>query len=280
MRVDQALETATKKLRDSSDSPRLDAEILLAFVLRRPRLHVLTHSEKKLTTKQLHRFRGLIQQRTKNAPVPYLTGQAEFFGISLHVTPAVLVPRPFTELLVEKLLHHLTSENVHPTIADIGTGSGAIALALAQHLPQAKIIATDTSPTALRLAKKNAFALGLSQRITFLQTSLLTSLTVQPDILVSNLPYLTTRQLREPSIRREPRLALYGGSQGVSLIRKLITQAKAFPSIKVIALEFDPPQLPAIRRYLKQWSPQVKIMAISDGRKVRGLIAQKPTNRV
>lgn len=273
MTVVQVLNDAVKILGSTTDSPRLDAEILLSYILRQDRVWLMMHQNQGLSAVSIRQLKSLILQRVRGVPIPYLTGQTDFFGINLQVTASVLVPRPFTELLVEQLLVTLKSYTLNLTIADIGTGSGAIALALAKHLPRAKIIATDVSPAALRVAKSNARRLRLTKRITFQKTSLLKSVIFKPEVLVSNLPYLTTPQLREPSIRREPRLALYGGTHGLDLIRKLISQAKDFPSIKLIALEFDPPQLPVIRRYLKQWSLQVRITTVSDGRKVRGLIA-------
>lgn len=302
MTVAEALVQATTKLKNTSQSPRLDAEVLLGHILKQKRTTILINGDKTLAPVHARRLKSLILQRVRHVPIPYLTGQAEFFGITLQVTPAVLVPRPFTELLVEKLLHYLTTfnvnlpnsqlrksyrrlwrdpapggDNLNLTLADIGTGSGAIALALAQHLPQAKVVATDISPAALRIAKLNAKKLHLEKRVVWRRGSLLQAIrhTDQPTMVVANLPYLTKKQLREPSIRREPRMALDGGAHGLVHIRQLINQAERFPSITTIALEFDPSQLLIIRRYLKQWSPNATITTISDGRKVRGLIAEK-----
>ncbi len=234
----------------------------------------MTHPETLLTAAQQQRYQRMIQQRCQHIPLPYLTGTSDFFGQTFRVTPAVLVPRPFTELLVETVLKRVPPDTTL-TIADVGTGSGAIALALASQLSKAKILATDISQSALTVARKNTRRLGLSNRLTFQKTSLLTSLKVQPDVVVANLPYLTRIQLRAPSIRHEPKIALDGGRQGLQLIDKLIRQATHIPSITTIVLEFDPPQARQIRIYLKKWSSKVTILAISDGRRIRGFIADK-----
>jgi len=277
MTIALALEEATKKLLRHSQSPRLDAEVVLAFVLQSTKVTLLTHPEKKLSVSQVRRYRNLISRRRKHTPIPYLTGAVEFFGLQLRVTPAVLVPRPFTELLIERLLANLKSDNSNLTLADIGTGSGAIALSLATHLSHAQIIATDISAAALRVAKVNANHLHLQKRLVWRQGTLLRGLrsTDHPTIIIANLPYLTRAQMREPSIRREPKLALYGGKAGLQYIRDLLLQAKKISSIKTIVLEFDPPQYKAISSLLKQWSPKVHISPISDGKKIRGLIAEK-----
>lgn len=277
MTIATAVQAAIITLTGHSKSPRLDAEVLLAFILKSNKTAILTHPEKKLSSTQIRRYRNLIKRRQKRIPIPYLTGTTEFFGLQYRITPAVLVPRPFTELLIEQLLIYLKSLNFNLTIADIGTGSGAIALSLASQLPQANILATDISPAALRVAKKNASALHLTRRVTFLKGTLLQPLAKKyhPTIIVANLPYLTQVQLLEPSIRREPKLALYGGKQGLNYIRNLILQATNIPSINTIALEFDPPQYKAICTLLKQWSKKVSISPISDGKKVRGLIATR-----
>lgn len=276
--IEAALDQATRTLRTASQSPELDAEVLLADVRRQSRTWLLTHSQVILTARQEQRFHQLIQRRQSHEPIPYLTGQSEFFGLSLQITPAVLVPRPFTELLVEALLARLpTAHSQRLTIVDIGTGSGAIALAVASRHRSARIIGTDVSPSALRLARANAKQLHLRRRLTWKQGSLLTPLTRRdaPDVIIANLPYLTGTQLLAPSISCEPRLALDGGLGGLKLIAELMTQAAAFPSITIMALEFDPAQQSRVRGYLQRWSPRVTIWPVSDGRRVRGLIAKQ-----
>lgn len=275
MTIESALRKATTQLEKSTDSPRLDAEVLLSHVVKQDRASLLINGRQTITPAQSRKLSSLILKRTHHVPIPYLTGQTDFFGLTLKVTPAVLVPRPFTELLVEHIIPRLRTSKLHHVVADIGTGSGAIALVLASQVPSAQIIATDISASALRIAKHNARQLGLSGSIKFQQTSLLKSLQPEPDVIIANLPYLTKAQLREPSIRREPRLALDGGRSGIGLIRQLVNQARQISPLTTIVLEFDPAQYSTIRKLLRAWSPSVLITPISDGRKIRGLIATK-----
>ncbi len=277
MTIRAALAAATKKLRRHSDSPRLDAEVLLSYILNQDRASLLIHGDRVLEQAVTRKLTTLILQRANKVPVPYLTGRCCFFGLELRVTPAALIPRPCTELLVEAILQRLPI-NSRLTIADIGTGSGAIALALAKHLPQATIIATDISSAALATAKKNAHQLRLADHISFLQCSLLKSYNLQPnalqpDFIIANLPYLRPEQLAEPSISHEPRLALAGGRDGLDHIRRLLRQAATFPTISLIALEIDPGQVRTTRDLLRRWSSTATVTTVSDGLAIRGLLA-------
>lgn len=274
MKVGPALVEATKIVSTTSDSPRLDAEVLLAFVLRCSRSKLLTHPEAPIRATQLQRFRRLIQKRKRYHPIPYLTGTTEFFGLALHITPAVLVPRPFTELLVESVLRHCPKK-FNRTLVDVGTGSGAIGLALAAQLPQAKVISTDISETALAVARRNAKSLGLQSRTTWRRGSLLQPLrtTDTPYGIISNLPYLTASQMHEPSLKREPKLALHGGRQGMVLIKLLLRQTTSFTSLQLLALEFDPAQTKHLIKLVRHQRLMPNIETISDGRKIRGLVA-------
>lgn len=276
MTIAQALTKSTKILYGRSDSPRLDAEVLLSFVIDRSRTTLLTHSEKKLAIAQYRRFNRLIQRRKKQIPVPYLTGQCEFFGMQLRVSPAVLVPRPFTELLVESTLRHLPVDTTQ-TIVDVGTGSGAIALAVASERQHATVIGTDISSAALTIARYNAKTLDTEKRIGWRHGSLLEPLrhSDKPQVIIANLPYLTRRQLRQSSIRHEPRLALDGGQRGLMLIRRLLNQITNFSSIKLLALECEPGQVMTIASLLKRWAPPTTIERVHDGQKTRGLVAFK-----
>lgn len=276
MTIARALTNSTEKLKGHSDSPRLDAEVLLTFVLGKSRTFLLTHPKKLLNKFKQQRFRRLIEQRWQRVPVPYLTGRCDFFGLQLHVTPAVLVPRPFTELLVESTLRHLPV-NTTQTIVDVGTGSGAIALALANNRQRATVIGTEISSSALRVARQNAKSLRLNRRIAWRFGSLLEPLrqSDKPQAIIANLPYLTRRQLREPSIRHEPISALDGSQRGLLLIRRLFKQLVDFPSVKLLALECDPTQVRTIVSLFKHSAPSATIELVSDGKKTRGLVAYK-----
>lgn len=273
MTIAAATSWGAARMNIASDSPRLDAEVLLSFLFHRDRAWILTHANDELRARDWTRFRRLVAKRRGHWPVPYLTGRAEFFGFSLVVSPAVLIPRPATELLVQAILDRV-SPNDPLRIADVGTGSGAIALALASRLPRATVIASDTSSKALSIARRNARHLGLRTRIIFRHGSLL--IPYRPSdhlsIIVANLPYLTSRQLQHPSLRHEPRVALYGGGGGRQVLQQFIKQASAWPGVVGLGLELDPTQVVTVRRWWRTAWPQKTVTPISDGRKTRGLL--------
>ena len=214
---------------------RQDAEWLLAAVLGRERFALYLESERVLDEAAGGRFRALVARRAHHEPVQHLLGYEDFRGLRLRVTPDVLIPRPETEGLVEWALELLnaSSPDGHPMLADIGTGSGAIACALAAARPDARVVATDISPAALAVAEGNVRALGLGGRVRVLAGDLLEPLAAEPaalDMIVANAPYLPSGIL--PSLPREvfafePRQALDGGPDGMELIRRLLTAAPA-----------------------------------------------------
>jgi len=220
-------------LEASTSIARRDAETLLAHTLHRDRAWLLAHADDSIDPAQLQSFRSLVARRAAQEPLQYITGTQEFFGLPLRVTPAVLIPRPETEHLVEAVLDwaHSQPQSNPLHIADVGTGSGAIALALAQNLPHADITATDLSSAALAVARANAAQLGLASRIRFLEGDLLAALPAKTppfDAIVSNPPYVphTDAPTLAPEVRdHEPSLALYAGADGLSLYRRLIPQA-------------------------------------------------------
>ncbi len=231
--VRAALDRATRILRAAGvDSPRLDAEILLAHCLddvTSDRSHLIAHPDLPLTPAQIARYTKLIQRRAAREPLAYLTGRRWFFGLELLVTPAVLIPRPETELLVEKALAWLASSHLeNTTVIDVGAGSGAIAIAVAVHTqPTVTIFASELSPAALAVAQANACQ-HCPDRITFLSGGLLTPLAEPVDLILANLPYIaeTERPTLMPEVRdHEPDEALFGGDDGLRLIERLLAQA-------------------------------------------------------
>jgi release factor glutamine methyltransferase len=214
--------------------------------------------------------------------VQYITGQQEFYGLTLKVTPAVLIPRPETEHLVEAVLK-LLPPNTPLTIADIGTGSGAIAIALAAHLPQAAITALDISPEALEIATTNARAHNLTNRIRFLQSDLLSALDHEAetfDAIVSNPPYVaeTDRSSLHPQVRdHEPATALFGGKTGLDIYRRLVPQAYiALKPNGLFAVEIGQDQQEAVAALLKTWH---NLFFIKDLQQIpRVALAQKPAD--
>ena len=239
MPLREALQSAIDRLTtDRVPSPRLNAETLLMFTLNCDRAHLYAHPERELTPEEQSRYDQVLAQRSQGVPAQYITGHQEFWGLDLIVSPAVLIPRPETEHLIETVVP-LARAIPNPRIADVGTGSGAIALALAKELPNAEIHATDISPAALEIAEANAARLQLefrasngnapARRIFFHDTDLLRGLDPGTfDVVVSNPPYVgeceeDTVQLE---VRKfEPRTAVFAGPTGLEVIEKLIPEA-------------------------------------------------------
>lgn len=231
-----ALVQAMQRL-SGSDSPRLDAELLLAHVLNIPRSRLFVCRERGLDAAETARFTSLIERRARGEPVAYLTGHWEFWSLPLKVTPDVLIPRPETELLVEWALDTVRSFQDAPQsgirIADLGTGSGAIALALAKELPKAEIVAVDLSEAAMGIAQANAQALGISN-LQFIQADFSAALDAVAGnhgksfaLIVSNPPYLAEGDPHLQALGHEPALALTAGVDGLDSLRIIVAKAMA-----------------------------------------------------
>ena len=212
-----------------AESPRLDAEVLLAFVRGCPRIALYTAFGETVPDAERGRFRELVKRRGAGEPVAYLVGSREFFSLPLAVSPAVLVPRPETEGLVVRTLDLCRSAEA-PRIIDVGTGSGAIAIALAKHLPRAEITATDISAAALEVARGNAERHGVAERIRFVHGDLCAAAEGPWTVMVSNPPYVREdefaalpRDVRE----HEPRGALVAGPEGTEVVARLAVAAAA-----------------------------------------------------
>ncbi len=216
--------------RDALDSPRLDAQVLLAHVLRCTRVQLYTSFDKPLATEELTAFRALIQRRLAGEPVAYLVGEQEFWSLPFTVSRAVLIPRGDTEVVIEVVLDNLADRAAPWSIADIGTGSGAIAVTLARELSAARVIAIDSSPEAAAIAGGNAVRNGVAERVEVRVGDLTAPLGGETvDVLVANLPYIPTDDLAEldAEVRAEPAAALDGGDDGLDLIRRLCSEAPA-----------------------------------------------------
>jgi release factor glutamine methyltransferase len=207
-------------------SPRLDAEVLLAHALSTTRVALYTAFDKPLEEGELAAYRELIRRRLAGEPVAYVVGEQEFWSLPLLVDPRVLVPRRDTETLVEVALRLAPAAR---RVADIGTGSGAIVLALLKELPEAVAIAVDSSEGALEVARANAARHGLAARVTFVRGDLLAPTDGVFDLVVSNPPYVPRGDLAglAPEVRREPQAALDGGPDGLELLRRLPMEARA-----------------------------------------------------
>lgn len=222
--VGSALAAASESLAASGASPRLDAEVLLAFVLGKTRGSLLAFPERVLEPAAAQRFGELVARRARGEPLAYLTGEREFFSLALQVSPAVLVPRSETELLVELALRALDGLR-QPAVLDVGTGSGAIALAVKEARPDARVTASDTSAAALAVAKANAARLALD--VCFVESQWFAALGEQRfDVIVSNPPYVRSADV-QGALELEPQLALDGGADGLDAYRALLAGASA-----------------------------------------------------
>lgn len=223
--VGESLRQAAAELISVTDTPRLEAEVLLAFVLETSRAALLTHPERLLTPDQLSRYRILVHRRASNYPLPYLTGRVEFYGLEFEVTPEVMIPRPETEMLVDLALAR------HPaTVVDVGTGCGCIGVSLAVHLPRTMIYAIDISPPALAVARRNVDRHHVGERVRLMVGDVLTPRPGLADLIVSNPPYVPTGKCASlpDSVRNhEPGIALDGGPDGLDVVRRLLREAPA-----------------------------------------------------
>ena len=225
----ELLAGATQRLSSTSETPRLDAELLLAAALERPRVYLHTWPERVPEAEYVTRFYTWLDRRSAGEPVAYLLGQREFWSLELEVTPDTLIPRPETELLVELALERLPTDRAC-TLADLGTGSGAIALALAVERPQARIIATDRNPATLAVAQRNAQRLQINH-VEFRQGDWCVPLAGECfDLIVANPPYVaaTDTHWRQGDVRFEPVLALVAGEDGLDALRTIILQAPQY----------------------------------------------------
>jgi release factor glutamine methyltransferase len=218
--------------RHGTENPRLDAEVLLATARGCQRIDLYTAYGEEASDELRAKFRDYVGRRAQGMPVAYIVGHKEFYSLDFEVTPDVLIPRPETESLVVALLDHAKERTVESalSIADVGTGSGVIAICAAKYLPTAMVTATDVSPAALCVARRNAERHGVADRITFLESDLLDAVPTDAriDLLVSNPPYVSTAEMAElpPDVRDyEPHLALEAGDKGTAVIERLIAQS-------------------------------------------------------
>jgi len=269
--VRDMLDAMAARLLPWSDTPELDAQVLLAHVMGKTRSWLLAHPTASLDPQQSAVLDDLRQKLEHGTPLPYVLGHWEFFGLDFDLTPDVLIPRPETELLVERAIAWLQRTPGHHIVADIGTGSGCIAVAIAVHLPQVRLLATDISLAALKVARHNARKHGVAERIDFLQCDLLPPCPnhlpsgLRFDLLCANLPYIPTQELHNlPIYGREPTLALDGGPDGLEPFRRVLRLAprwltpggmmlleiESTKSLKVLSLAYDALETAVIR--LKQ----------------------------
>lgn len=242
---------------------RLEAEVLVMNVLRMPRQDIFAQQEMEVPPQQQALLNQLLERRQTREPLAYILGYKEFYGVNLLVTPQVLIPRPETETLVEHALFMslMGMEVAQLVIADVGTGSGAIAINLAIHLPAARIYAIDSSEEALAVANFNIQRHNVGDRVTLCYGDLLEPLPEPVDLIAANLPYIPTERLPtlQPEVQWEPPAALDGGPEGMDVIARLIGQAaeKLNPH-GIMLLEMDPEQVSAAARLASQHFPEAE----------------------
>mgnify|MGYP001419658243 FL=1 len=257
---------------ESYDIPdaRLEAEVALMNVLQIPRQAIFSQQESEVTPQQEASLNEIIQRREQREPLAYILGYREFYGINLFVNTDVLIPRPETESLVEHTLFMalMGMESAELVIADIGTGTGAIAINLGIHMPAARIYAVDNFDSVLDVTSYNVRTHNVSDRIKLLKGDLMDPVPEPVDVIVANLPYIPSKRIStlQPEVQWEPIQALDGGEDGLDLIKRLLQQASQ-GSLKpngVIILEVDPEQVPPIQQLAAELFPQSEVSVEKD----------------
>lgn len=280
--IRRLLQWTQQFLRDKGlESPRLEAEILLAHVLGCKRIDLYVRSEDVPTDAQRAAFKDLIKRRVEGCPVAYLVGRREFFQLDFEVSPAVLIPRPETEFLVMEALRLLKTANA-PRVLDIGTGSGCIALSIAHRHQSAQVTAVDVSSDALAIAERNAKKHGLADRVRFLKSDLFDALAGEKfDLIASNPPYIAASEfagLARDVRDFEPRLALDGGADGLAVYRRLIAQAPAYLGAGgYLLLEIGATQEEPVRQLLDATGSFSEVAVHSDGQKLPRVVQARQT---
>lgn len=252
--LNDLLNRARRTLESRSQTPSLDAQLLMMRTLGRPRAWLLAHPEFELNSDQRSRFNGFVERCLHGEALPYVLGWWEFYGRQFHLTHDVLIPRPETELLVQVALTSLARRQEKIRVIEVGTGSGCLLATMALEMPQHDYVGTDISRAALAVAQKNLLEYRLQDEVALVQADLLSSFSGPFDLVVANLPYIPQPKLDDLEVaQREPRLALDGGRDGLALVRRLAQQLPAVlaPGAEV-ALELDPEQMEATSALLQE----------------------------
>jgi release factor glutamine methyltransferase len=269
------------------ESPRLQAELLLADVLRLPRMQLYIQFERALSDAETAALRDRVVRRGNREPLQHILGTTSFCGLEIRVTRDALVPRPETEILAEKAWTFLRARTGPTRFLDFGTGTGCIAIAVANQAEDATGIALDISESALALARENAAKLSLGSRITFVQSDGFGAMPAETfDLIISNPPYIAAAEITtlEPEVRdHDPRLALDGGADGLDFYRRLATESSAFlKEDGVLMAEFGDGQAPAIQEIFERQSWRVSAIEPDDTRRLRYVTCRRggPSQRV
>ena len=249
MTVSESLKWAEEELIRSCERPRYEAELLLAHHMRRERIHLLAHSDEAIENEDV--FAKLIARRAANEPYEYIVGEASFYDLHLFVERGVLIPRPETELLIERASAVIEREGIKSLI-EIGIGSGAISIVLARKFPHLEIIATDISQEALRVARRNIDRYGVQNRITMIKSNLMDRVESDVEMVISNPPYIADDFSLEKNVfDYEPHSALFGGKTGDELLRQIVLDTKS-REIKWLACEMGYDQKESMQSLFNQ----------------------------
>ncbi|MHB1293359.1 MAG: peptide chain release factor N(5)-glutamine methyltransferase [Anaerolineae bacterium] len=270
IRIKDALQWAIRLLAThDQESPRLDAEVLLGHVTGYSRTQIIIQRDACLSTEQAEAFRALVRRRMAHEPVAYLVGERSFWDVDLYVDGRVLIPRPETELLVEEALAWVRAQGIgRPRIADVGTGSGALAVVLARALPDASVYAVDISQDALAVTQRNIARYGLERRVSAVCSDLLSALQGPFQVVAANLPYIRQDAMAHlpPNVRDyEPHLALAGGDDGLRVIERLLGQLPGrLGDPWLVLLESDPEQVEGLRAVVREALPAGDVQVRND----------------
>lgn len=260
----QILTHTRQRISPHSESASLDAQVLLAHVLKKDRAWLLAHPETPLTSDQDQEIETALQTLESGVPLPYVIGEWEFYGRKFILTPDVLIPRPETELMIEFALHWLKKHPDRRTVIDVGTGSGCIAVTLAAERLKIKMTGTDISSAALSVARQNSKR--HNTKIDLIKSDLLENVKGKFDLICANLPYIPTKTLKGLDVfGKEPTLALDGGPDGLGLIRKLLEQTQTkLKTGGVILMEFGAPEVALLRDTAREYFPEADLSIKAD----------------
>jgi release factor glutamine methyltransferase len=234
MTIKELLTKSTQKLQNSCERPRFEAELLLAYYLKKERTYL--HAFDDAVVKDVEGFEALVERRANHEPYEYIVGRASFYDIELEVKEGVLIPRPETEILIDLVAEIIEREKIS-SIAEIGVGSGAISVVLARKFPNLNIVATDICDTPLKVAQKNLETFGLQERVKVIKSNLLDEVTAPLELVVSNPPYIAEDFVLESNVvDYEPAQALFGGVIGDELLKQIVLDVKK-RGIKYLACE-------------------------------------------
>ena len=264
--VKQILAQIHQRIFHLTETPALDAQVLVADNLDKPRSWVIAHPEFQIEDQKYIQIIQAMSRLEQGEPLPYVIGHSEFYGLDFYLTHDVLIPRPETELLVERGLSWLRNHPGQRKAIDVGTGSGCIGIALAMNIPDLNILITDISPDALEVARINIEKFCLAERIEFNQANLLEGIIGQYNLICANLPYISSQVLQElPVARQEPWIALNGGEKGTELVSRMLDQARGCISPDgLILLEIESSQGNEVKTLAKMIYPACEVEILKD----------------